>query len=136
MLRRAKRLRSIFEPFCAEYDCTDLELDRDEWRQIDYLMWITQPFFEFTLELSKTKDATTHHVYKIYNKLFQHLELATSRLQKKRVSWKRKMLQALKAAQQKLSDYYSQTDNIPGDLYAISTMLAPSNKFKFFLTKD
>ena len=46
------------------------------------------------------------------------------------------MLQALRAAQQKLSDYYSQTDNIPGDLYAISTMLAPSNKFKFFLTRD
>ena len=46
------------------------------------------------------------------------------------------MLQALEAAHCKLSRYYSQTENIQGDLYATSTMLAPSNKFKFFLTKD
>jgi hypothetical protein len=74
MLRRAKRLRSIFDSFCIDYDRTDLVLDGDEWRQIDYLLWITQPFFDFTLELSKTKDATTHHMFRIYNKLFEHLK--------------------------------------------------------------
>lgn len=46
------------------------------------------------------------------------------------------MLQALQAAQAKLSEYYSQTDTIQGDLYAIGTMLAPVNKFHFFSTKD
>jgi hypothetical protein len=55
MLRRAKRLQSIFNPFCEEYDRMDLMLVDEEWRQIDYLLWITQPFFEFTNELSKTK---------------------------------------------------------------------------------
>lgn len=136
MLRRAKRLRSFFVSFCSEYDRTELVLDDEEWRQIDYLLWITQPFFEFTIELSKTKDATTHHVFKIYNKLFEHLEQSTTQLQKKKVAWKRKMLYALEAAQQKLRDYYSETDNIPGDLYAIGTMLAPANKFQFFSTND
>lgn len=136
MMRRAKRLRPTFTSFCIEYDRADLELDDDEWRQVDYLLWITQPFFDFTLELSKTKDTTTHHVFKIYNKLFQHLEVSSSRLRRKKVPWKRKMLQALEAAHCKLSGYYSQTENIQGDLYATSTMLAPSNKLKFFLTKD
>jgi len=46
------------------------------------------------------------------------------------------MLQALQAAQAKLSDYYSRTDTIRGDLYAIGTMLAPANKFQFFSTND
>lgn len=111
-------------------------LNTDEWRQIDYLLWITQPFFDFTLELSKTKDATTHYVFKIYNKLFEHLEYSMGQLRRKRVPWKRTMLQALQAAQAKLSEYYSQTDTIQGDLYAIGTMLAPVNKFHFFSTKD
>jgi hypothetical protein len=136
MLRRIKRLRSIFNPFCIEYDRTDLMLDADEWRQIDYLLWITQPFFDFTLELSKTKDVTTHHVFKIYNKLFEHLEQSMSQLQRKKVPWKKRMLQALQAAQVKLSNYYSQTDAIRGDLYAVGTMLAPANKSQFFSTKD
>jgi hypothetical protein len=136
MLRRVKRLRSFFALFCAEYDRTDLVLDDEEWRQVDYLLWVTQPFFEFTTELSKTKDVTAHHIYKIYNLLFEHLEESISQLAKKRVLWKKTMLQALEAALQKLRRYYPATDTIKYDLYAISTMLAPSNKFKFFLTKD
>jgi hypothetical protein len=46
------------------------------------------------------------------------------------------MLYALEAGRLKLDEYYSQTDNIRGYIYAISTMLAPVNKFKFFLTND
>ncbi|EED18981.1 conserved hypothetical protein [Talaromyces stipitatus ATCC 10500] len=46
------------------------------------------------------------------------------------------MLHALEAGRTKLDEYYSQTDYIPGHIYAVSTMLAPVNKFKFFLTKD
>lgn len=136
MLRRAKRLRPYFTPFCDEYERSDLTLDDDEWRQIEYLLWITQPFFEFTLELSKTKDATTHHVFKIYNKLFEHLEQSVTQLRRKRVPWKTNMLQALKAAQQKLKDYYAETDDIRGDLYAIGTMLAPTNKLRSFQTDE
>jgi hypothetical protein len=50
--------------------------------------------------------------------------------------WKKQMLQALHAAREKLVQYYADTDNIRGDLYAVSTMLAPSNKLKFFLSTD
>lgn len=136
MLRRAKRLRRFFVPFCTELDRLDLALDDEEWRQIDYLLWITEPFFDFTNELSKTKDTTTHYVFKIYNKLFEHLEKSITQLERKRTIWKKQMLQALRAARQKLDQYYADTDKIRGDLYAVSTMLAPSNKFKFFLTSD
>jgi hypothetical protein len=46
------------------------------------------------------------------------------------------MLSLLKAAREKLLKYYSMTDNIKGNLYAIGTILAPANKLRFFLTKD
>jgi hypothetical protein len=136
MLRRAKRLRSIFAPFCAEYDCEEMLLQDEEWRQVDYLLCITEPFFNYTTQLSKTRDVTAHYVFKIYNKLFEHLEQSMKQLQRKRAPWKQQMLHALEASRTKLDEYYSQTDYIPGHIYAVSTMLAPVNKFKFFLTKD
>jgi hypothetical protein len=46
------------------------------------------------------------------------------------------ILSALYAAKTKLSQYYSKTDSIPGDLFAIATMLTPQNKLQFFLGKD
>ena len=66
MLRRAKRLQSFFKPFCKEYDCKGLLLNNEEWHQIDYLLYITQPFFDYTMELSKTKEVTTHLIFKLY----------------------------------------------------------------------
>jgi hypothetical protein len=136
MLRRARRLRGIFDPFCSDYDRQDLALNQDEWRQIEYLLWITEPFFKFTTALSKTKDITVHLIFGIYNKLFDHLEKSTRQLQRKKIPWKKVMLAALSAAKDKLSQYYSQTDHIRGDLFAIGTILAAQHKLQFFNGKD
>lgn len=136
MLRRAKRLQSTFNSFCSEYGLNDLTLDQQEWRQIEYLLWITQPFFKFTTALSKTKDVTIHIVFEIYNKLFDHLEKAIRQLRRKKAPWKQLMLTALTAAKDKLSEYYAKTDEMQGDLIAIGTILAPENKLQFFSGND
>jgi hypothetical protein len=83
MLHRAKRLRSIFAPFYAEYNCEEMLLQDEEWRQVDYLLYITKPFFNYTTQLSKTRDITAHYMFKIYNKLFKHLEQSIKQLQQK-----------------------------------------------------
>lgn len=46
------------------------------------------------------------------------------------------MLEALAAARDKLAEYYSKTDEIHGDLFAIGTILAPEHKLQFFASKD
>jgi hypothetical protein len=46
------------------------------------------------------------------------------------------MLSSLKAAKDKLSKYYGQTDLVKGDLYTIRTILDLSNKMEFFLISD
>jgi hypothetical protein len=46
------------------------------------------------------------------------------------------MLSSLEAAKDKLSKYYGMTDDVEGDLYAIGTILDPSNKMEFFSTSD
>lgn len=136
MLRRAKRLRRIFTLFCTEYDCEEMLPSEQEWRQIDYLLYITEPFFDYTTQLSKTRDITAHYVFMIYNKLFAHLEQSIKQLRPKQGIWKKQMLNALEAGRMKLDEYYSQTDSIRGHIYAVSTMLAPVNKLQFFHTAD
>ncbi|KAJ5672840.1 hypothetical protein N7507_001967 [Penicillium longicatenatum] len=111
-------------------------LSAEEWRQIDYLLFLTQPFFKFTTLLSKTKDVSIHLVFSIYNKLFDHLEKAKSALRRKKVAWKQLMLLSLEAAEKKLSHYYGITDEIDNNLYAISTILSPQQKLDFFKGKD
>lgn len=80
MLRRAKRLQSIFDEFCEHYGQDHFAFSAEEWRQIEYLLWITQPFFKFTSLLSQMKDVTIHLVFGIYNKLFDHLEKSIRQL--------------------------------------------------------
>lgn len=136
MLRRAKRLREFLGTFCTDYNCEEMALNKDEWRQIDYLLCLTKPFYEYTLALSKTRDVTAHLVFQIYNMLFEHLEKSIKQLQRKRVLWKQQMLSSLEAGRLKLDEYYSQTDYDRDHIYAISTMLAPDNRFQFFLSDD
>lgn len=136
MLRRAKRLQSTFDEFCSQYDQDHFPLNQEEWRQIEYLLWITQPFFKFTTLLSKTKDVSIHLIFSIYNKLFAHLEKSKSALKRKKVAWKQLILSSLEAAEKKLSHYYNQTDEINNNLYAIGTILSPQHKLQFFEGKD
>jgi hypothetical protein len=44
----------------------------------------------------------------MYNKLFAPLEHSMKQLRRKRVSWRKQMLDALEAGQTKLNEYYSQ----------------------------
>lgn len=85
MLRPAKRLQSVFDEFPSHGNCLNLKLNQEEWRQIEYLLWLTQPFFKFTTALSKTQDVTIHSIFGIYNRLFGHLDKSIARLRPKRV---------------------------------------------------
>jgi hypothetical protein len=136
MLRRARWLQSAFDTFCAEFNLTDIKMDKDEWRQVDYILSIPYPFFKFTLSLSATTDVTIHNVFGIYNTLFTHIDKAKAQLARKRVGWKKVMKSALDYARDKLAEYYGKTDDVPGDLYVIATILGPRNKLVFFLGKD
>jgi hypothetical protein len=136
MLRRAKRLTSTFDQYCVEHSQPQFKLNSEEWRQIDYLLQITQPFYKWTTGLSKIKDVTIYNVFKVYNVLFDHFEKSIYQLRRKRVAWKQVMLQALYTGKEKLSVYYNKTEQVHGHLFAIGTILAPEHKLDFFSQKD
>lgn len=137
MLNRAKRLQSVYNRYCTDHQYLHFQLDPEEWRQIDYLLLLTKPFFDFTMMLSRTRDITAHNIFSIYNKLFSHLDDAEAKLKNKGVIWKKRMLQALQAAKKKLSKYYTATDyETYGDIYALATILCPSKKLRYFTSTD
>ncbi|KAJ5982337.1 hypothetical protein N7451_012437 [Penicillium sp. IBT 35674x] len=136
MLRQAKRLHITLDEYCSHHDQPHFALSAEGWRQIDYVLCILQPFFAFTILICQTKHLSIHHVFNIYNRLFDHPERSMRKLRRSKVSWKQLMLSSLEAAKDKLSEYYGMTDDVEGDLYAIGTILNPSNKMEFFSTSD
>jgi hypothetical protein len=137
MLNRARKLQPVFDRYCTTHQYVQFKLDQEEWRQVEYLLLITKPFFDFTNVLSKTRDVTVHHVFSIYNRLFSHLDDAEKKLKRKAVPWKKRMLQALRAAKKKLSKYYAAVDTESyGTVYAIATILCPSKKLRYFDNED
>ena len=136
MLRRAKRLHDTFDKYCEDYTQPHFALSIEGWRQIDYLLCILQPFFTLTTLVCRTKDSSIHLIFRIYNKVFDHLERSIRQLCRKKVPWKQLMLSSLEAAKEKLKKYYSDTDDIEGNPYAIGMILAPSSKMEFFSTSD
>jgi len=132
MLRRARKLRNCITKYCKDHDYPQFDMDEVEWRQVDYLIQLTKPFFQFTMALMKTRDVTIHSVFLVYRKLLEHIDSSISRLKKKSTPWKQSMHDALLAAKQKLADYYNKTYRDHGFLYAIGTILAPQYKLSVF----
>jgi hypothetical protein len=72
MLGRARKLQSIIDQNCITHHYVQFKLDQEEWRQIEYLLLITKPFFDDTTIHSKTNDVIVHSIFSIYNGLFNH----------------------------------------------------------------
>lgn len=136
MLIRAHDLRAEIDEFCVNFDVTYLRLDRNEWSQIEYLIDLLRSFFLFTKVLSVTRTSIIHIVFKIYNRLFEHLKKIKLRLLRKRVSWKKSLITALAITKAKLTKYYSQTQNELGFLYEKTVLLHFSMSDEMFQSSE
>jgi len=125
MLIRAYNLREDLSKFFVEFGCEYLKLSKSEWEQVVYMIEIIKPFCIFTKVLSTTKTPTIHHIFSIYNTLFDKLDEAKIKLRNKRIAWKREVLSAVMAAEKKLTQYYSKTPGCLGYLYGKATLLCP-----------
>mgnify|MGYP006868037147 CR=1 FL=1 len=83
----------------------------------------------FTNAFSRTEVVTVHLIFVIYKKFFSHLEAADRQHQRKRVFWKKVMLDSTHnsthRAARVLHSYRSREIR---NFYGIATMLAPSKK--------
>jgi hypothetical protein len=123
MLIRAHDLRFEITQFCTEYDVLYLLFSSNEWSQIEYLIDLLKSFYLFIKTLSTTRTSTINIVFKIYNRLFEHIEKASHRFARKRVLWKKSLFKAFEAIRIKLIKYYNQTQNDLSLLYDKTILL-------------
>jgi hypothetical protein len=133
MLVRARKLRKEIGEF-VEGEQNVEDLNQEEWTHVDYLLY---PFYIYTNAIGATANGPTiQEVFRIYNKLFTHLEKQIKKLQYKRLRWKVTLRQALENGHAKLKEYYSKTKGDLGSIYGIATIFAPGYKLSMFETEE
>jgi hypothetical protein len=133
MLKRARKLKPFIDQLFDSGAASTLEyLEPTEWRQVDYLIELLQPFAKYTAAISATNGPTVHQVLDVYNDLFDHLDEQEAKLARKRLPWKVKMYTGLGEAKVKLTEYYSQTQGQIGHQYAIASILSPIQLLQTF----
>ena len=133
MLKRARKLKPFIDQLFNSGAASTLEyLELTEWRQVDYLIELLQPFAKYTAAISATNGRTVHQVMDVYNDLFDHLDEQEAKLARKRLPWKVQMYKGLGEAREKLTEYYSQTQGQIGHQYAIASILSPIQLLQTF----
>jgi hypothetical protein len=133
---RAHDLRSKITQFCIEYEVFYLLFNSNEWSQIEYLIDLLKSFCLFTKALSTIRTSTINMIFKIYNRLFEHIEKITHRLSRKRVSWKKSLMKTLEATRIKLIKYYNQTQSELDLLYDKAILLHSTVEESMFHTSE
>jgi len=86
--------------------------------------------------MSKTRGVTIHHVFQVYQDIFDHLEMQISKLERKRMQWKVDIREGLLKAKLKAAAYYGKTESPRGLLFGIGTCLNPYSKLNLFREWD
>jgi len=82
--------------------------------------------------MSKRHTVTLHHVIAVYNVMFNHMDGVMRALTKKKTPWKEDLFFAVKLAQQKLSKYYAEVNQMTGILLISAHILDRFRKLRSF----
>jgi hypothetical protein len=73
---------------------------QDEWTVAKYVMEGLQLFQYWTLWMLKRHTVPLHHVFPVYNDIFDHMDGVMRALAKKKTAWKEDLFFAVKLARQ------------------------------------
>jgi len=82
--------------------------------------------------MSKTRGVTIHHVFQVYQDIFDYLEMQISKLERKRMQWKVDIREALVKAKLQAACYDGKTESPRGILFGLGTDLNPYCKLNLF----
>ncbi|KAI9881912.1 MAG: hypothetical protein M1823_006376, partial [Watsoniomyces obsoletus] len=69
-------------------------------------------------------------VFSTYNVLFDHLDDKSTKLGRKKKTWKQELRPAIDAAMSKLREYYKATAGKQETLYSLAAILNPTQKLQ------
>jgi hypothetical protein len=102
MLIKTFVLKKILQKYHDKHEAKYLRLIETKWSQMKYFIDLTKLFCIFIKRINQFKYFTIHQIFEIYDKLFDHLDQARDKLNRKKLSWKRIMLEDLIAVDDKL----------------------------------
>jgi hypothetical protein len=132
MLIKTFILKKTLSKYHDKHEVEYLKLIDTKWSQIKYLINLIKLFCVFTKCINQFKLFIIHQMFKIYDKLFDHLDRACFKLSRKKISWKRIMLEDLIAMNAKFRQYYSKTQDSLNCLYEKTTLLSLNKKNAIF----
>jgi hAT family C-terminal dimerisation region len=140
MLGRAFLLRSVIDLWIQQESQVNQKFKRlmvtsDEWTHVNYMVSLLYPFKRWTTALSKTSGVIIHQAWTVYNTLFDHLDDHYQSLSL-RVASASVYKRAIDAGRDKLSQYYSKTNDDPQSVYNLACILDPSTKLNLYRTED
>jgi len=109
---------------------------QDESTIVKYVMEVIRPFRYWTLWMSKRHTVTLHHVIAVYKDMFDHMDGLIQALANKKTQWKEDLFFAVKLAQQKLSQYFTQVTPTMGMLLSLAYVLNSCQKLRLFKKWD
>ena len=109
MLICALELKDVLIEYHKKENADYLKLTIIEWPQIEYLIELIKMFCIFTQVIGKTIKPTIQNFFQIYDRFFDHLNLAKQKLSGKKSLWKKIILQKLDLAYDKFRFYYVNT---------------------------
>ncbi len=137
MLVRAWDLRDTVSAWLERYRGADSALKNvrilsEEWQQVQYLIVLLRPFFEWTDCLSRSSRPIIGKAWATYTSLFKHLEDHDKLLRQKSEPWNVGLADSVSAAHRKLAEYYSRTDGQGGTIFNLACVLDPMQKLDLY----
>jgi hypothetical protein len=132
MLIRALKLRTALSKYHDRHEAEYLRLSSIEWSQVEYLIDLIKIFCLFIKMIEQIRHFTLHQIFEIYDKLFDHLDRARTKLLLKKLSWKRELLKSLTAADDKLRKHYVRIQDTLSYLYDKIALLSSIKKDTIF----
>jgi len=86
--------------------------------------------------MSKRHTVTLHHVFTVYNDMFDHMDGVLRALAEKNTQWKEDLYFAVQFARRKLSKYYAEVTPTTGMLFISAHILDPFCKLRSFRKWD
>ena len=137
MCERAIYLRKGIDLYTKEQDLDDLCLSRSEWKQIEILLDILEPFKRCSDRMEAMNRPGIEKVFWIYEKLFNDVDRIAQHLNNETGEEKRcldALIPAYDAMHSKLSKYYSGTEK--PDVYRDAMILDPHLKLHLTTNMD
>ncbi len=132
MLIRALSLKKTLQRYHDKHEAKYLRVFDMKWSQMKYLIDLIKLFCVFIKRIDQFKSFTIHQVFEIYDKLFDHLNRARTKLFRKKIAWKKIMLEELIAANAKFRQYYAKTQESLDHLYEKADLLTSNRKDAIF----